>query len=660
MPITARFGVLLLMPLLYAYAVAQDTKPSAAPGGPMHIDVVVTEKSGTPVSGLRLEDFTLLDDNVPRTITSFEAVNVRPRPIEVVLLLDALNVDPKTADVEREGINSFLKGDEGRLAYPTRVAILAGMTVRLPQDFSQDGNQISAALDQRMATLRNNGDAKDFGAPARFQVSLQCLRSLVEHEVGQPGRKFIIWVSPGWSQFSGSQRMQSAMQEQQVFDSIVDLSTQLREYRITLYSIDPLRMTDMGSRKGNWEAYLQGVTRPSQVRRADLALPVIATQSGGLAINSGNNIAGQIRKCLADVEAYYEIAFDPATGGGPNEYHRLMVRVERPGLTARSRQGYYSRPWRPSDFRLEPEEPRIAGDKARRDKLGTDGAAPIRTRDQLWYTNPRPYVDGPLAELVERIPDLKSLRPGLSQRELPAILQKMGHTVDDFARDVGELIAHEDVIQEKLNTNGKIEAKRRFQDDYLIIHHGNEWGARAEYRMDDKGKRFSAIGLEEGYLVTSGYALSCIAFATAVQPQSRFRYFGEEDIDSRETYVLGFSQQPGKASFLTTVILNGGPALDMLTQGILWVDKHSFQIVRMRADLLAQGNEGQLDQLTADVRFIAVQLEDVPNPLWLPGEARVYIEIYNELRNNLQKFRNVHHYTNYRRYRVSAKIGAPH
>ena len=658
MPVSERFGVLLLMPLLYAYAVGQDAKPSTT-GGPIQLDVVVTEKSGTPVSGLRLEDFTLLDNNVPRTITSFEALNGRQRPIEVVLLLDALNVDLKTAGVELDGINSFLTAGEGRLPYPTMVAILAGMTVQFPQDFSQDGNQISAALDQRMATFGHNGDAKDYGAAARFQISLQCLRSMVEHEVGRPGRKFILWVSPGWSELSRSQRMQSAMQEQQVFDSIVDLSTQLREYRITLYSIDPLSMTDIGSRKANWEAYLNGVTGPGQVRRADLALPVIATQSGGLAINSGNNIAEQIRKCLADAEAYYEIAFDPGIGGGPNEYHRLAVRVVRPGLAARGRQGYYSRPWRSTNFRLPPEEPGIDGDKGRRDKLGTDRVAPTRTRDQLWYTSPQPYVDEPLPELVERIPDLKSLRPGLSQGELPAILQKMGHTVDDFVRDVGELIAHEDVIQEKLSTNGKIEAKRRFQDDYLIIHRGNEWGARAEYRMDEKGKRFKATGLAEGYLVTSGYALSCIAFATAAQSESRFRYFGEQEIDSRETYVLGFAQQPGKASFLTTLMLNGGPPLDMLTQGILWVDKNSFQIIRMRSDLLAQRNEGQLDQLTADVRFIAVQLRDVPNPLWLPGEVRVYIETYNELGKNLQEFRNVHHYTNYRRYRVSAKIGAP-
>lgn len=108
-------------------------------------------------------------------------------------------------------------------------------------------------------------------------------------------------------------------------------------------------------------------------------------------------------------------------------------------------------------------------DNADRRTLGTDSLGPTRSTDQLWYASPRPYVDEPLPELVERIPDLKTLRSAPSQRDLPAILQKMGSTVDSFVRDVGELIAHEDVVQEKLTTDGSIKAKRRFQDNYLIV-----------------------------------------------------------------------------------------------------------------------------------------------------------------------------------------------
>lgn len=262
-------------------------------------------------------------------------------------------------------------------------------------------------------------------------------------------------------------------------------------------------------------------------------------------------------------------------------------------------------------------------------------------------------MDEPLTQLLKRIPELKSLQPGPDQQELPVILQLMGRRVDDFVRDIGDLIAHEDVLQERLNAKGKTEAKQRLQDEYLILHHGYAWGASAEYRMDEKGNRLGPIGLQKGYLATSGFALSCISFTTVAQPQSKFRYLGEPMIGSRETYVLGFAQRPGEATFITAMRGTGGTEVDMLTQGILWVDKNSFQIIRMRTDLLAPNKEIRLDRETTEVTFAEVQLPDVPNPLWLPGDVDVYMEI------DQQKFRNVHHYTNYRRYRVSVKIGAP-
>ena len=91
----------------------------------------------------------------------------------------------------------------------------------------------------------------------------------------------------------------------------------------------------------------------------------------------------------------------------------------------------------------------------------------------------------------------------------------------------------------------------------------------------------------------------------------------------------------------------------MLTQGILWVDRDNFQILRMRSDLLAPNKGIRLDQLTTDVTFARVRLQEVPNPLWLPSDVDEYIEIGNE------KFRNLRHYANYRRYRVAVNIGTP-
>jgi hypothetical protein len=283
---------------------------------------------------------------------------------------------------------------------------------------------------------------------------------------------------------------------------------------------------------------------------------------------------------------------------------------------------------------------------------GTLNSAPADSSDQIDYAS-APYMDLPLAQLVERIPELKSLQLAPDQQDLPTILQKMGGRVDDFVRNIGDLIAHEDVTQERLGADGETKAKERFQDNYLILPHGFEWGASAEYRMDDNGNRLGSIGLSNGYMVTSGHALSCMSFSSVAQPQSSFRFLGEEKIGSRDTYVLGFAQRPGEATFTTTITGPDGTNAGMLTQGILWVDKNSFQIIVLRSDLLAANKEIRLDQLTTEVTFGEVHLQEIPNPLWLPDEVDVSIEIGH------QKFRNVHHYTDYRRYRVSVKIGAP-
>jgi len=444
----------------------------------------------------------------------------------------------------------------------------------------------------------------------------------------------------------GLENTRDARLQEQVFGNLVEISTQLREGQITVYSVDPSAtghidagLTDPPTsyvRPSVQKAYFQGASKPSDVRMTDLTLGAIAAQSGGLVLSPGNDLTAELQKCVSDAEAYYEISFDPVISDRPDEYHHLEIRVAKPGLTARTRQGYYSQPWPAEKLTAE-----------------SQSVAPAGANSESYFANAHPYVDLPLAQLVERIPELKNLQPAADQQELPVILQKVGRRVDDFMRDVGDLIAHEDVTQERLNAQGRIQAKERVQDNYLILHHGYEWGASAEYRMDDNGNRLGPIGLAKGYLVTSGQALSCISFSTVAQSQSRFRYLGEEKMDSRETYVLGFAQQPGEATFFTTMTGTGGTDVDMLTQGILWVDKTSFQIIRMRSDLRAPNDEIRLDQLTTEVRFGEVQLQDVLNPLWLPIDVDVSVKI------NKQQFHNVHHYTNYRRYRVSVKIGAP-
>jgi hypothetical protein len=70
----------------------------------------------------------------------------------------------------------------------------------------------------------------------RLQVSLKALFQLATREAARPGRKIILWISPGWPA-SGDREQMDVKQEQTIFNDVVTLSTLLRQGRITLHSI---------------------------------------------------------------------------------------------------------------------------------------------------------------------------------------------------------------------------------------------------------------------------------------------------------------------------------------------------------------------------------------------------------------------------------------
>lgn len=331
-----------------ATASAQEAAPAAAvPPGTIDLDVVVTPKSGPPVSGLQQQDFTILDNKVPQTITSFRAVRAREAPVEVIIVIDDVNTGIEHIAYERSEIGKFLKMDGGQLAYPVALAFLTDDGIKLQGDFSNDGNALSAALDKYglgLHSIRRSGGI--YSAAERFELSMKSLFELATSAAGQPGRKFILWVSPGWPLLSspGIDQQMSTKQQQQIFDNVVRISTLLRQGRITLYSIDPLGSADFAGRAFRWEAFVKGISKVNQAEWGNLALQVIATQSGGLAVTSSNDITGSAKESVDDALAYYEISFSPPLDQKRDEYHHLEVRVSDRKLTARTRQGYYAQP----------------------------------------------------------------------------------------------------------------------------------------------------------------------------------------------------------------------------------------------------------------------------------------------------------------------------
>ncbi len=331
-----------------------------APPANRHItlDVLVTDKSGKPVGGLQQQDFKLLDNKQPQKVLSFDAVQrgvaiqggaaAADPPVEVVLLVDEVNTRFTNVSFERSQIDKFLKRDGGKLPRPVSLAVLSDSGVALGNVTTQDGNALAAELDQNQAGLRSITRSEGvYGADDRLGLSLNALEKLADFESPRPGRKLVIWISPGWPLLTGPNIDLSDKDQQRIFNSIVRLSDLMRRARITLDSIDPLGTADsVGNRTTYYEEFVKGVKKPRQVQLGNLALQVIATQSGGRVLNSDNDVTSEIATCIADANDFYILTFDGLAGDGPNEYHSLEIKVDKPGLKALARTGYYAQPAR--------------------------------------------------------------------------------------------------------------------------------------------------------------------------------------------------------------------------------------------------------------------------------------------------------------------------
>ena len=348
----ARF---ILPSALVATALSQAVPPNAtsSPSAANHriqLDVVVTDKSGKPVSGLQQQDFTILDDNTPAKIVSFHASEPgepSDPPVQAIILLDAVNGSAQNIIFEAQQVQKFLRQNNGQLPIPMSLVIFTDTATQVQPQPTRDGNTLANDLSSNQPGLRFLRRSAGFwGASERLQLSLQAVERITHYEEKREGRKLLIWISPGWPLLSGPGVQLTNKDETMLFNSIVDFSQGLRQARITMYSIDPLGTSDAGSfRAFYYESFLKGVTSARKVDGGNLALQVLATQTGGLVLNSSNDLQKLLAKPFTDANVFYTVSFDAPPADHPDEYHALQVKVDKPGLAARTRTGYYAEPY---------------------------------------------------------------------------------------------------------------------------------------------------------------------------------------------------------------------------------------------------------------------------------------------------------------------------
>ena len=321
-------------------AAAVRAQPAPPPAARVALTITVTDANGALVSGLNPQDFTILDNGQPQRLVSYaayDAANKPETPVQVLLLLDALNLDAIELGRIRRAAGRYLHQNEGQLAHPTSIVILNDQGTVVPSAPTTDGNALAPLVEQARS-------AQNLAPFDRYLRSLAALANLAQQEKHLPGRKLLIWLGPGWIAFPpalGASVYVSPFSQTSEFNDIATLLNGLREAQITLYGgflFAPAFRSDL----------TQPAQSPGQVNSADLRLSTLAFESGGRTVLGVSNrtiaTEDQLDNYLKDADVFYSLAFVAHPSSPRLPFHSLQVRIDKPGLTAHTSIAYYDVP----------------------------------------------------------------------------------------------------------------------------------------------------------------------------------------------------------------------------------------------------------------------------------------------------------------------------
>ncbi len=286
------------------------------------------------------------------------------------------------------------------------------------------------------------------------------------------------------------------------------------------------------------------------------------------------------------------------------------------------------------------------------------------------YKNAHSYVDESPDVLARMVHDLRGLDVATSQEPLVSILDKAGTKTQELLSSLPDLNSNEyvDVDQISQDPNRSLPGHRPISTEssegglsvvpagapvqmfnYMVLVHDTSSGrVLEEFRTDPKGNL--VVGGPKSPS-SVGFASMWAVFASANQSESTFHYLGEQKVDGHNTFVVAFAQIPGRVHHPGRIRTPDGVGnIPMLSQGIAWIDKSNFKILRLHTDLLAAQPQIDLKRLTATIQLGLVRIQKLNMELWLP------VEVKTELETGGLSIRELHRYSKFRLYKAESKI----
>ena len=280
---------------------AQQRQPTIRSGVELvSLNVTVTDGSGRYATDLTEPDFQVFEDGALQRLTFFSRTQ---QPISLALLLDTSASMEERMGIAQEAAIGFTrqlhKEDEAEVVdFDSQVRIL--------QNFTNDSASLEKAIRQTTAA----GSTSLYNA---LYIALKDLKRVKAEKASDIRRQAIVLLSDGDDT--------SSLIE---FDQVLDLA---KRSETVIYSIG-LRQGEIARR---------------EFKEAEFVLKQLSTETGGKAFfpTDARELPKIYQSIWDELSSQYAIAYSSTNPKRDGAWRRIQVRVMKPGLTARTKQGYY-------------------------------------------------------------------------------------------------------------------------------------------------------------------------------------------------------------------------------------------------------------------------------------------------------------------------------
>jgi VWFA-related protein len=313
----------------------------------VRVDVTVIDRSGHPVTGLTPEDFEVREDGQPQAITSFKLVEASGQPTDE-LSLPIRGPEHAAAEAARDDVRVFLFfWDEYHINEQRSTYIAKQALTRIVLD-AFGPTDLVAIMDPLTPTdaIRFTRDRRELANHVhklRGRRGIYFPRSLVEEEhlraPSQYGGIEVIRQQVTTSSIRAAAGYLGSIKEGR--KSLVLISETLGPTRSASESTDIMRDIMRAANDTNTAIYVFD-PRGLQVggRTSDM-LDTIAYGTGGQPMITNDFAAQFTRMVVNPASAFYLLGYAKEVAAD-GKFHEIKVRVKRPGLEVRARNGYWA------------------------------------------------------------------------------------------------------------------------------------------------------------------------------------------------------------------------------------------------------------------------------------------------------------------------------